>query len=198
MRTGFHQVGDGPPIAGTLDHEIADERHGLGMVELDAAFEPPAGDRRRHGDHKLVLLTGGEVHVPSSAGPKSWQGAWVSQRHERRDQTTPECATAGRDESGDENVADHTRTCVRLSILLEADTQRISLGGQVSPDMDQAGHRGMAAQGGRASRDRSEEHTSELQSLMRSSYAVFCLKKKRKHKYTTKNKYNDNSIPHNT
>src|SRR3546814_1928854 len=27
---------------------------------------------------------------------------------------------------------------------------------------------------------RSEEHTSELQSLMRSSYAVFCLKKKRK------------------
>src|SRR3546814_6887144 len=27
---------------------------------------------------------------------------------------------------------------------------------------------------------RSEEHTSELQSLMRSSYAVFCLKKKKK------------------
>src|SRR3546814_10745206 len=33
--------------------------------------------------------------------------------------------------------------------------------------------------------DRSEEHTSELQSLMRISYAVFCLKKKKKHnKYT--------------
>src|SRR3546814_9208255 len=29
---------------------------------------------------------------------------------------------------------------------------------------------------------RSEEHTSELQSLMRSSYAVFCLKKKKKNK----------------
>src|SRR3546814_9605186 len=28
--------------------------------------------------------------------------------------------------------------------------------------------------------DRSEEHTSELQSLMRISYAVFCLKKKRR------------------
>src|SRR3546814_6053330 len=28
--------------------------------------------------------------------------------------------------------------------------------------------------------DRSEEHTSELQSLMRISYAVFCLKKKTK------------------
>src|SRR3546814_2896941 len=33
---------------------------------------------------------------------------------------------------------------------------------------------------------RSEEHTSELQSLMRLSYAVFCLKKKNKSKtYTT-------------
>src|SRR3546814_2129821 len=29
--------------------------------------------------------------------------------------------------------------------------------------------------------DRSEEHTSELQSLMRISYAVFCLKKKNNH-----------------
>src|SRR3546814_5636853 len=28
---------------------------------------------------------------------------------------------------------------------------------------------------------RSEEHTSELQSLMRNSYAVFCLKKNKKH-----------------
>src|SRR3546814_1111359 len=31
-------------------------------------------------------------------------------------------------------------------------------------------------------RKRSEEHTSELQSLMRISYAVFCLKKKKKKK----------------
>src|SRR3546814_9556697 len=30
---------------------------------------------------------------------------------------------------------------------------------------------------------RSEEHTSELQSLMRISYAVFCLKKKTKHNH---------------
>src|SRR3546814_10543270 len=33
--------------------------------------------------------------------------------------------------------------------------------------------------------NRSEEHTSELQSLMRNSYAVFCLKKKNKHKSYT-------------
>src|SRR3546814_7137043 len=32
----------------------------------------------------------------------------------------------------------------------------------------------------RSARKRSEEHTSELQSLMRISYAVFCLKKKKK------------------
>src|SRR3546814_7807868 len=31
---------------------------------------------------------------------------------------------------------------------------------------------------------RSEEHTSELQSLMRNSYAVFCLKKKKRHQTT--------------
>src|SRR3546814_5388374 len=36
-------------------------------------------------------------------------------------------------------------------------------------------------------RGRSEEHTSELQSLMRSSYAFFCLKKKRtNYKYSEK------------
>src|SRR3546814_9073133 len=33
------------------------------------------------------------------------------------------------------------------------------------------------------SNKRSEEHTSELQSLMRISYAVFCLKKKKQQKY---------------
>src|SRR3546814_6731803 len=38
--------------------------------------------------------------------------------------------------------------------------------------------------------DRSEEHTSELQSLMRISYAVFCLKKK---KETTKQLHNHNT-----
>src|SRR3546814_2010456 len=36
--------------------------------------------------------------------------------------------------------------------------------------------------GGQHVRPRSEEHTSELQSLMRISYAVFCLKKKTNNK----------------
>src|SRR3546814_4330046 len=40
---------------------------------------------------------------------------------------------------------------------------------------------GLAAPAMKASAARSEEHTSELQSLMRTSYAVFCLKKKNTH-----------------
>src|SRR3546814_5271900 len=39
---------------------------------------------------------------------------------------------------------------------------------------------------------RSEEHTSELQSLMRISYAVFCLKKKKKKACTTQTSNNYN------
>src|SRR3546814_2927892 len=45
---------------------------------------------------------------------------------------------------------------------------------------------------------RSEEHTSELQSLMRISYAVFCLKKKNKHnKQVTKRRTTLTLIAHN-
>src|SRR3546814_4558414 len=47
--------------------------------------------------------------------------------------------------------------------------------------------RPIAQPAGPASPDRSEEHTSELQSLMRISYAVFCLKKKSNNK-TVKHK----------
>src|SRR3546814_5812087 len=41
----------------------------------------------------------------------------------------------------------------------------------------------------RVERGRSEEHTSELQSLMRISYAVFCLKKKKIHQQTPTPKF---------
>src|SRR3546814_3237453 len=40
-------------------------------------------------------------------------------------------------------------------------------------------HRSLVRGPHRRQRKRSEEHTSELQSLMRISYAVFCLKKKK-------------------
>src|SRR3546814_9528160 len=57
-------------------------------------------------------------------------------------------------------------------------TKRLAVG--VHVDEDESGP-GLAAM---KSVSRSEEHTSELQSLMRISYAVFCLKKKNKHKHT--------------
>src|SRR3546814_6810430 len=40
---------------------------------------------------------------------------------------------------------------------------------------------------GQLASTRSEEHTSELQSLMRISYAVFCLTKKKQHKHNSAN-----------
>src|SRR3546814_9867440 len=45
-------------------------------------------------------------------------------------------------------------------------------------EVEGVGERGPLHEGGEARAGRSEEHTSELQSLMRISYAVFCLNKK--------------------
>src|SRR3546814_9352422 len=45
--------------------------------------------------------------------------------------------------------------------------------------------------------DRSEEHTSELQSLMRSSYAVFCLKKKKHYNTINTDSYIQKSLTKN-
>src|SRR3546814_1303607 len=47
-----------------------------------------------------------------------------------------------------------------------------------------------------AASGRSEEHTSELQSLMRISYAVFCLKKKKPHNLVIKNNTNNTKQRH--
>src|SRR3546814_3428692 len=61
------------------------------------------------------------------------------------------------------------------------------LGGQVArrarDDADIDADHGAAADA------RSEEHTTELQSLMRISYAVFCLKQKRHMLYTNENRH---------
>src|SRR3546814_7822011 len=55
-----------------------------------------------------------------------------------------------------------------------ADGEVVFIGG-VMEHIEQAG-----VHSGDSACSRSEEHTSELQSLMRISYAVFCLKKKKK------------------
>src|SRR3546814_1091580 len=56
-----------------------------------------------------------------------------------------------------------------------AQARPLSIGKVAPPDLEQPHARRAALQ---IALGRSEEHTSELQSLMRISYAVFCLKKK--------------------
>src|SRR3546814_4114682 len=58
------------------------------------------------------------------------------------------------------------------------------------------GERSSRRPGQKAAPRRSEEHTSELQSLMRISYAVFCLKKKKSNN-KTQNKINYHNIQKN-
>src|SRR3546814_10380405 len=98
--------------------------------------------------------------------------------------------TQERDGAGD--IFDFTEPRVRCHLDIDALEQRI-----FEPAGDHRRHRHarrdvVAADAERAvlagdvRGQRSEEHTSELQSLMRISYAVFCLKKKiKKHKDTT-------------
>src|SRR3546814_8441020 len=64
----------------------------------------------------------------------------------------------------------------------------------LSPERRVDGGGRAAPRRGGAGSDRSEEHTSELQSLMRISYAVFCLKKKKKK--NTQNQQNHNRNNH--
>src|SRR3546814_16339673 len=77
-----------------------------------------------------------------------------------------------------------TDTLFPYTTLFRSDGGHHGGGGAVAPgraDPENAAHRyGQRGRQGRQQRQRSEEHTSELQSLMRISYAVFCLKKKTK------------------
>src|SRR3546814_1058837 len=73
-----------------------------------------------------------------------------------------------------------------------AAVNRLTTWGSLAAGLVEDGFRGAMSEGATALPDpweRSEEHTSELQSLMRISYAVFCLKKKKtinnkRNKYT--------------
>src|SRR3546814_8129383 len=79
------------------------------------------------------------------------------------------------------------KTTSRSLATMERDNRRLGSLLQVSGSLSRAEHAGMAALSAavcaldllsaRAAWVRSEEHTSELQSLMRNSYAVFCLTK---------------------
>src|SRR3546814_10537146 len=84
----------------------------------------------------------------------------------------------------DEQVGERRRQHLRLALAgvvigLEIDRILVEIGQQRVRDLGKARF-GVAHRQGRERR--SEEHTSELQSLMRISYAVFCLKKKKNNK----------------
>src|SRR3546814_10766656 len=70
----------------------------------------------------------------------------------------------------------------RMATTLEG---RVALISGAGGGLGTAMARGLAEAGARvALHDRSEEHTSELQPLMRNSYAVLCLTKKTKERHT--------------
>src|SRR3546814_11096826 len=71
-----------------------------------------------------------------------------------------------------------TDTLFPYTTLFRSVTSEIDLLGDGRARAAKTDHEGTA--------DRSEEHTSELQSLMRISYAVFCLKKKKKKRTDSK------------
>src|SRR3546814_10498815 len=84
----------------------------------------------------------------------------------------------GRD--ADTGVGD-TQHGATVTQRLPADADLAALRGVTHRVADQIGERAVQFLGGtgQIAACRSEEHTSELQSLMRISYAVFCLKKKK-------------------
>src|SRR3546814_7605611 len=73
-------------------------------------------------------------------------------------------------------VVAHRDTAIRQSLRIRADADAVGRG-NVLLGVGTAAHGVLT----RPAAARSEEHTSELQSLMRISYAVFCLKKKNTH-----------------
>src|SRR3546814_10783917 len=97
------------------------------------------------------------------------------------------------DDLGPEDL-EHLATLDR-DVLRQQDLDRVALdagdGGEGDAGVprrrldDRLARRQVAVLLGVLDHRRSEEHTSELQSLMRSSYSVFCLKKKKTHKTTS-------------
>src|SRR3546814_8545404 len=85
------------------------------------------------------------------------------------------------------NAVDRRRPCSREVAALGIVVLKVHRGANgtasrhLAPAAAGRANRATAGRDGRMRDCRSEEHTSELQSLMRNSYADFCLKKKKIH-----------------
>src|SRR3546814_1393142 len=101
----------------------------------------------------------------------------VADRRQRADQQRQEARGRGcRRQHQTETCAIDDPARTRRALLQPCPAERIEIRGQQIDRVRQAE---------RDDQRRSEEHTSELQSLMRISYAVFCLKKKKNLHRTT-------------
>src|SRR3546814_7024729 len=107
----------------------------------------------------------GRIIVLAEECPADWDGDWMADGGRG---LNPELEQARKLVAGD-------------LIVLHADLPLLTPG-DVTALIEAASESGLAIAPDRHRTGRSEEHTSELQSLMRISYAVFCLKKKKKYK----------------
>src|SRR3546814_6687451 len=132
--------------------ETQNQAHGHVPVSSQASGQVPSPDSRFHGRPRVRSVPGG----PSGARSAQPPGAPASPA-QRQLRIRPLAA------------ADVPRDLIGPS--RHASSNQGAKGGNVAAIMQSATR-------GRPTPARSEEHTSELQALMRRSYAVFCLKKK--------------------
>src|SRR3546814_6529922 len=112
----------------------------------------------------LILASAGAILLEQRPAPGIWGGLWSLPQYDDDQALAAACANWGQSRAAAQKMAGLMHVFSHFKLHIE-------------PWYLQAGAP-IAA-------ERSEEHTSELQSLMRISYAVFCLKKKiNKNKHT--------------
>src|SRR3546814_6369106 len=171
-----------------------DRRVQVGFAE-HAADADAGAFQRLLDDHRQAQLARGRVH----SRPRTRCGVITLGQPDpaRRRQAFRGQHLLGPDLAERQRAAEHARTGVRHAQRLEQALQHAALAVAAVEDVEDAVEvpvLKLARQGGDAVDavrvDRSEEHTSELQSLMRISYAAFCLKKKKTQNTTyTKKKF---------
>src|SRR3546814_733184 len=193
----FGQMNMGGSPGGTVDpaDEPLVEEMSLALDDIQAFWSTSSGLGSEYQDAKLVLFTGGVStggcgNAPSSVGPfycpadsKAYIDLSFFKELQSRFGATGDFARVYvlAHELGHhvQNLLGTTADVRREQEQNPAAANELSVRMELQADC-YAG--------------RSEEHTSELQSLMRNSYAVFCLKKK-KHNKKKSNKIHNNTHP---